>query len=63
MLVNLSRQLLSQKVTLRVVEALSKVRDILRVQGMEAIVGKISRKVSIDDAIQEFRSETKNDSN
>jgi len=30
---------------------------------MEAIVGKISRKVSIDDAIQEFRSETKNDSN
>ena len=54
MLLQLSNQLNTKDIQLKIVEALSGVRDILRKQGMEEIIGHISRKVSIDDAVQEF---------
>lgn len=50
--------LLQQKgIKLRIVEALSTVREILRKQGMEDVIGHISRKVSIDDVVKEFNRE------
>ena len=54
MLLQLSNQLKKKNVQLKIVEALSDVRDMLRKQGMEEIIGHISRKVSIDDVVQEF---------
>lgn len=56
MLLQLSSDLHKKGIQLKVVEALSNVRDILRKQGMEDIVGHISRRVSIDAAVKEFES-------
>jgi SulP family sulfate permease len=54
MLLQVSDQLQKKGIELKIVEALSNVRDILRKQGMEEIIGHISRKVFINDAVQEF---------
>lgn len=54
MLLQLSNQLKKKNIQLKIVEALSDVRDMLRKQGMEEIIGHISRKVSINDAVVEF---------
>jgi len=54
MLLQLSNQLQKKEVKLKIVEALSNVREILRKQGMEEGIGHISRKASISDVIQEF---------
>ncbi len=54
MLVELLSQLQKKGVKLRVVEALSNVRDILRKQGMEGNIGHISRRVFINDAVEEY---------
>jgi anti-anti-sigma factor len=54
MLLQLSNQLKKKNIQLKIVEALSNVRDILRKQGMEEIIGHIGRRVSIEDAVQEF---------
>jgi high affinity sulfate transporter 1 len=59
MLLDLSNQLQKKNIKLKIVEALSDVRDILRKQGMEEITGHISRTVSIDDAVQEFEKAMK----
>ena len=59
MLLHLSNQLKEKNIQLKIVEALSNVRDILRKQGMEEIIGHISRKVSINDAVQEFEEKLK----
>lgn len=56
MLLQLSNELKKKGIQLRIVEALSNVREILRKQGMEEIIGHISRKVSVHDAVQEFLS-------
>lgn len=56
MLLQLSEQLRKKGIQLKIVEALSNVRDILRLQGMEEIIGHISRRVSVHDAVQEFES-------
>jgi len=56
MLLQFSRDLQAKKISLRIVEALSSVRDILRKLEMETMVGRISRKVSIDDVIHEFET-------
>lgn len=56
MLLQLSSDLRKKGIQLKVVEALSNVRDILRKQGMEDIVGHISRRVSIETAVKEFES-------
>jgi len=54
MLLQLSDQLQKQEIKLKIVEALSDVRDILRKQGMEDVIGHISRRSSVDHAVQEF---------
>jgi len=54
MLLQVSNQLQKKGVRLKIVEALSSVREILRKQGMEEIIGRISRRVFINDAVQEF---------
>lgn len=56
MLLQLSNQLKRKGIGLKVVEALSSVRDIMRKQGMEEVIGHISRKISIDDAVHEFET-------
>jgi sulfate permease, SulP family len=57
MLIQLLTQLQQKGIRLKIVEALSNVRDILRKQGMENAIGRISRKVSIHDAVEEFLHE------
>lgn len=59
MLLQLSEKLKLKGIPLKIVEALSTVRDILRKQGMEEVIGKISRKVSIQDAIEAFNQSNK----
>jgi SulP family sulfate permease len=54
MLLQLSNQLRKKNIRLRVVEALSGVRDILRKQSMEEVIGHISRRISVHDVAQEF---------
>jgi len=54
MLLQVSNQLQKKGVRLKIVEALSSVREILRKQGMEEVIGRISRRVFINDAVQEF---------
>lgn len=54
MLLKLQHGLADRGVSLRIVNALSNVRDLLRKQGMENSVGHISRRVSIQQTIDEF---------
>jgi MFS superfamily sulfate permease-like transporter len=54
MLLSLSNDLKGKKINLKIVEALSGVREILRKLGMEEIIGHISRKVLVNDVVQEF---------
>jgi high affinity sulfate transporter 1 len=53
MILQLSNLLQKKEIHLKIVEALSNVRDLLRKQGMEEVIGHISRRVSINDAVQE----------
>lgn len=55
MLLNLAQSFQKQAKTIRIVEALSNVREILRKQGLEEITGKISRTCTIDEAVSEFK--------
>jgi anti-anti-sigma factor len=54
MLLQLSNQLQKKNIKLKIVEALSTVRDILRKQGMEEVIGHISRRIFINDVVQDF---------
>ena len=54
MLMNLVKELKNRDIQLRFVEALSDARDMLRKQGMEAFTGKISRKTSLYESIEEL---------
>ncbi|MEI6901056.1 MAG: sodium-independent anion transporter, partial [Bacteroidota bacterium] len=54
MLLKLSRELEKEKISLRIVDALSDVRELLRRLGMEEIIGHISRRTSIQDAVDLF---------
>jgi hypothetical protein len=38
----------------QILEALGTVRDILRKQGMEDVIGHISRRIFINDVVDEF---------
>jgi anti-anti-sigma regulatory factor len=49
-------QLKKKGIQLKLVYALSNVREILRKQGMEDKIGLIKREDSIQDAVQEFQS-------
>ena len=56
-LMQLEEDLENSGIKLRVVEALGSVRDTLRAEGLENEIGHISRKVSIQDILEEFRPE------
>ena len=51
MLVRLSNELEQMKISFKIVEALAEVREILRKQGMEKVIGHISRRVTISNII------------
>jgi SulP family sulfate permease len=56
MLLNLAGALSKEGKKVRVVQALSNVREILRKQGLEEMTGHISRTVTIAEAVAEFES-------
>ena len=49
----------SKGITLKIAEAHSEVRDLLRAEGLEHLVGHISRKISIDDLVTEAEAKAK----
>ena len=55
MLLQISDELKKKDIQLRIVEALATVRDILRKQGMEEMVGHISRRSSINEVVEVFK--------
>ncbi len=55
MLLNLAEYFQKESKKLRIVGALSNVREILRKQGLEEITGKISRSGTIEDVISEIK--------
>ncbi|HEX3767460.1 MAG TPA: sodium-independent anion transporter, partial [Puia sp.] len=57
MLLNLGEELDGQGKKMRIVQALSNVRDILRKQGLERITGHISRSDTIADAVAKSKRE------
>ena len=57
MFLNLNAELKKRGVTLRLVEARSKVRDMLRSEGVEDKVGRIDRFTTLADAIDDFYKE------
>jgi SulP family sulfate permease len=56
MLAGLHKDLTARDVRLRLVEAHAGVRDILRAEGLEEQLGKISRRDTIADAVEQYRS-------
>jgi hypothetical protein len=54
MLRELHEELAAAGVALRLAEARSGVRDILRAEGLEERVGYFGRKVSVDDVLESF---------
>ncbi|HTQ65541.1 MAG TPA: SulP family inorganic anion transporter [Puia sp.] len=57
MILELSNRLQKDGIKLYIVDALSNVREILRKQGLEEIIGRISRRVTIADVVREFKKE------
>ncbi|MFL6529570.1 MAG: SulP family inorganic anion transporter [Chthoniobacterales bacterium] len=55
---SLHKELAKRGMMLRIVEARSKVRDILRLEGVEEVVGRIDRFTTLADAIDHFTAET-----
>ena len=58
MLLNLTKEWNRQGVIIRIVHALSGVRDILRKQGVEEMTGHISRDKTIAEAVSEFNTDS-----
>jgi sulfate permease, SulP family len=57
MLSNLATELKKEGIQIRIVSALSGVREILRKQGLEEITGHISRESTIDDIVTELKND------
>jgi high affinity sulfate transporter 1 len=60
MLLQISNQLEKKQIKLRILEALGTVRDILRKQGMEEITGRISRRIFINEVVDEYMAQKDN---
>jgi sulfate permease, SulP family len=58
MLVDLAKALEQKNIQIRIAEAISDVRTILRKLGMEKITGHISRRNSVDALVAEFNAKT-----
>jgi len=54
MFLTLHRELARRDIALRLVEARSSVRDILRLEGVEEKVGRIDRFRSLADVVEDF---------
>lgn len=63
MLLELAKELQTKNISLKIVDALSHVREILRMQGLEEITGHISRKLGIDDYAAAFEKESPKENN
>ena len=59
MFTSLHAELSKRGIAFRLVEARSKVRDILRVEGVEDKVGRIDRFTTLADAVEDFQADTK----
>jgi anti-anti-sigma regulatory factor len=57
MLLQLANYLKEKKISLKIVDALSNVREMLRKQGLEDVIGHISRKTSIHDFASAYENE------
>ena len=57
MLRNLHGELARRGIAFRLVEARSRVRDMLRVEGVEENVGRIDRFTSLAEAIEDFQKQ------
>jgi high affinity sulfate transporter 1 len=57
MLLELSKTMTHRGIDFRIVEALASVRDMLRNLGLENKIGHISRKVTINDMVEDFLEE------
>jgi high affinity sulfate transporter 1 len=60
-LLHLEDDLEKKHIRLRIVEALGSVRDLLRVEGMEKEIGRISRRVSLNDVLEEYHASLRHD--
>ena len=58
MLATLHDDLAPAGTRLRLAEAHGAVRDILRAGGLEERVGRVSRRISVDDVVETVRSQT-----
>ncbi len=56
MLKRLAAELSARRATLRIAEAHATVRDLLRAEGLDDVVGPISRTATVDEAIASFRT-------
>jgi hypothetical protein len=54
MLMGLQANLQSAGIEFRLVEARASVRDLLRAGGLEARMGSVSRRISLEDVIESF---------
>jgi len=59
MFLKLQKHLVQRGISLRVVNTISGVRELLRKQGLEESIGHISRKVNTDQVIAEFEEKSK----
>jgi len=57
MLMGLQASLQATGIDFRLVEAHAAVRDLLRVGGLEARTGSVSRRISLNDVIESFRAD------
>jgi SulP family sulfate permease len=62
MLVKLQQELGAKSISMKMVNALSGVREILRAQGLEDTIGHISRRSTIAELVQDFEEANKHDS-
>jgi MFS superfamily sulfate permease-like transporter len=58
MLRNLHAELTRRGIAFRIVEARARVRDMLRVEGVEESIGRIDRRTSLADAIEDFQKQS-----
>lgn len=56
MLEDLHGELAAKGIAFKVVEARSKVRDMLRLEGLEERLGQISRRASLAEVVEDFRA-------
>ena len=54
MILRLHKELELKNINFRIAEALAEIRDIMRAEGLEEKIGRISRKVSLEEIVEEY---------